>query len=644
MLGRGDLSKLAGLVIAVVTAIWIWWALRQGAYFGVVFLPGALILLLLLGGLLLYAPLPGRIRGWPAAALLALAGIALLSALSAIWSPSPATAIADAQREAAYAVSFALGLWTCLLLGRRMAASLAPLAIAGACVAVVTLVVAGTGHDAATLLEGQSTLRYPLGYRNANGAFFLITAFTLIVLASERSLDWRLRGAAVGMAVACVDLAVLAQSRGSVFATAAAVIVLVAVSAERLRSFGWFALVAAGAAAALPWALRVYSQASADATDSIPDLHTACAVIGLAAIGAAVVGAVIARSAPSAILSPPARRRADRVLVGLGAGLIAAGTIAVVSSAGGPEEFLQRGSEQLTAGSSEGVGDSRFGISLETERGDIWRVALRSGVDHPLIGEGGGGFRSSYLLTRDSAATPEDPHSVELLMFSELGVPGLALLLVFLCAVVAGALRSRRLGPTAALVATGALTAGGYWLVHASVEWFWPYPAVTAPVIFMLGAACAPAIFDPAAGPVRRRSAAPVCVLLVLVGLSLIPPFLSERYTNGALRGWRADLPRAYEDLDRAKDLNRLADRPLLAEAVIAERLRDYDRALRALDEAERREPDDWTSYYLEARVLARRNLADAAPALAESLRLNPFGDEPLALERRIRRLRRSRR
>ena len=30
--------------------------------------------------------------------------------------------------------------------------------------------------------------------------------------------------------------------------------------------------------------------------------------------------------------------------------------------------------------------------------------------------------------------------------------------------------------------------------MHASLDWFWPYPALTAPVFALLGSACAPAI------------------------------------------------------------------------------------------------------------------------------------------------------
>ena len=66
--------------------------------------------------------------------------------------------------------------------------------------------------------------------------------------------------------------------------------------------------------------------------------------------------------------------------------------------------------------------------------------------------------------------------------------------------------RRRASGPSAAGLSAVALASGTYWLVHASVDWFWPYPAITAPVMALLGSACAPGgpgartALDPRAG------------------------------------------------------------------------------------------------------------------------------------------------
>jgi tetratricopeptide (TPR) repeat protein len=243
-----------------------------------------------------------------------------------------------------------------------------------------------------------------------------------------------------------------------------------------------------------------------------------------------------------------------------------------------------------------------------------------------LAGTGAGGFRPSYLEDRDlNPVDPEDPHSVELLMAGELGVVGLLLFVGFFGGAVAAALRARRLGPSAGILAAGALAVGAYWLLHASVEWFWSYPAITLPATFALGAAAAPALLRPPKRGVGGRKVV-VAAAAVIAAFSMIPFLLSERWTNDALGSWQGDLDGAYSQLEDAADLNPASVRPLAAEAVIAESAGDRQRALAALDRAEKRQPEEWTLYYLEARVLAPIDPAGAQRALQRAKELNPRG------------------
>jgi cytochrome c-type biogenesis protein CcmH/NrfG len=179
------------------------------------------------------------------------------------------------------------------------------------------------------------------------------------------------------------------------------------------------------------------------------------------------------------------------------------------------------------------------------------------------------------------------------------------------------------------------MAVGAYWLMHASVEWFWSYPALTFPMAFALGAAAAPGILSPAGGgPGRFRWVG--ALVAALVAVAMLPIFLSERYTRQALDSWRADLPAAYEKLAEAADLNPFSDRPPITEAVIAEEAGDPQRALSALAEAQRREPKEWTLYYLEARVLDPIDPAAAGRSLARARELNPRGSEIDELEQEL--------
>ena len=388
---------------------------------------------------------------------------------------------------------------------------------------------------------------------------------------------------------------------------------------------------------ALPWLLDVYSHNGGNTAESLEPLGPACTAITLTTLFSGALASAVARAEPGLSLSEEAGTRIGRVLVAGVVAVLLAGVVAIFASEGGPGGFISRSADQLNAGTpAAGEEDSRFGFDLRSQRGDLWRVAIDNFEANPAVGEGAGGFRPSYLLDRRANdVQPEDPHSVELLMASELGVPGVLLFGVFVVGAIAAVLRARRLGPSAGALAAGALAVGAYWFAHASVEWFWTYPAITLPVAFVMGAAAAPALLRPAA-PVRRGLRTGLGVAAAVVALSFIPPFLSEAYTNNALRTWRTDIAGAYSDLERAADLNPLSDRPLAADAVIAEEAGEPQRALGALSRAQERVPDEWTLYYLEARILGAIDPASAARPLARARELNPFGPEVEQLEKEL--------
>jgi hypothetical protein len=629
---------ISALPLTIVGGVFAWWGWKSGAYFGVVFLPGLIILLLLSAMLLLVAPWPARLKGAPRVALLALFCLAAWILASAIWSPTPDIAIADAQRALGYGVLFGLGLWLSLLLGRRLTLTLAPLAGAGAIVALVTLIVLWSGSNTNDFFETDATLRYPLGYRNAEAAFFVMAVFPMIVLAASRELDWRWRGALVGAATLSIELAILAQSRASLFAALFGLAAFIALHPSRLRAACWLAMAAIPAAIALPWLLDVFQQDAGKSAAELPPLHAACRVMFATTLIAVGAASVMGRLDPQLDLSPARARIVGRGLLAIVVLALVASAIALANSEGGPLGFVSRQTGQLNAGTPAlNAQGTRFGLDLRTSRAEYWRVAIDAFGDRPLAGEGGGGFRTAYLLHRRTTSTltqPEDPHSVELLMASELGLPGLLLFGAFVGGAIVAALRAQRLGPSAAAVTAAALAMGSYWLVHASVDWFWSYPAITAPLMFALGSASAAPL--PRATK-ERRNRSWLAIAAALLAVSMLPFFLSERYTNSALRGWQGDLQGAYSQLHKAADLNPTSIRPMTAEAVIAESVGDRRRALAALDRAQQRQPDEWTVYYLEARVLSASDPMRARRALERARALNPRGPEIAALEQQLR-------
>jgi hypothetical protein len=634
-------AALAALPLAIVGAVVAWWVWRRGAYFTVNFYPGGIVLLLTLALMCAFVPWPGRLRSAPRVALVALLGLAAWTLLSASWSPSAVTGVEDGLRVAVYGAAFALGLWGCLLLGRRRGLALLPLAAAGVVVGVATLIALGTSTDTTKLFESDASLRFPLGYRNAAAAFFLMASMPLVGLAAQRSLDWRLRGVALGGTTLCLELAVLCQSRGAVFGAVAAVVVLLAVHPRRWAIAAWLGLAVALALPALPWLLDVFQDSGGDRDEALGPARDAARAAAATSFAAILAGFVAARVHARLEVPDRVRRAGSRVSI---AGLAVAAVAAVVfvfSLEGGPFGALERQAGEFSAGTPDLTTEqSRYGFDLRSERGDFWRVSIDDLQAQPLTGEGAGGFRASYLLERDSLQQPEDPHSVEMLMASELGLPGVLLFATFIVAAVVGAFRSRKTGPEAGALVAAALSLAAYWLVHASVEWFWSYPGITLPAMFALGAAGAPALIGPPAQP-RRALRLPAAAIAVVLSVLMVPLWLSERLTDQALDTWRSDPEAAYSDLDTAASLNPLADRPYVAAGLIAESLDDRERALAAARDAQERQPDDWAHLFLEARILVPVDPAAARRALDRAAALNPDGPEIAALRKRLDRLER---
>ncbi|MGH2981402.1 MAG: O-antigen ligase family protein, partial [Solirubrobacterales bacterium] len=565
------------------------------------------------------------------------------SLISIAWTPLNDIAVQDAERALLYATVFALGLWSCLLAGRRMLLlPLAVVAVTGAAIGIVITVTLAAGTDVASIVHfDDATLRFPIGYRNADAAFLLICLWPIVVLAAEGGLAWPLRALLVGAATMLLDLAVLAQSRGVLPALVVALVVFVALSPRRLRAATYLVLAVLPVLPALPALLDVFQYGRGD-PGIVPVFRDTAKAIALSSVGSIALAAVCIRGVEARLdLGPRRVQLLSRAAAAVVVLVVAVGGTLFVARQGGPIEFVDQRLSEFKQGESPNLSSegSRFGFNAGTNRGDLWRVALDQGREDPFRGGGAGSFQIAYLKDRDSNETPRDPHSVELLMFSELGIVGFAIFAAFLLSTVVGGMRSRRLSRPAAALTAGSFSAGAYWLTHASYDWFWAYPALTAPVMFLFGAACAPAIFDPAPGRRSRGRWAAVAVLAV-GAVAAIPLFFAQSYANRAYDESVDNPAAALTDLDRAARLNPFDAEPLLSEGVIASRLGDRGRALDAFRDAVDREPENYAGYYFLALELERSDPGAARVAAREALRLNPLDRRARALDRRLERRR----
>jgi O-Antigen ligase len=625
------IAAWTGLV--VLAGVWAWWAAEDGAYFGPVMYPG----LVVLAGA--FALISSR-AAWPwrftlsRPAWIGLGATLLLGAwfaLSALWSPAPDIALADAQRIFGYALAFGLGAWVAALLGGRRTLALIPLAFAGLFAGALAAVELLTSTNTSQILD-EGTLQYPLGYRNANAAFFLIAAWPAIALASSRTIDWRIRALAAAAATLSIEMGMLSQSRGSLIAVAFAVVVFLVPARDRATRALWLGLTVLPALVLVPALTDLYQVAGVDGLEATEELRAA----GKAAIGGAVLAGLIgalaaiwtSRTAQSGLWA-----RADRLVGVLSVGAVVAGAIAFIVAVGNPVSWVEeRVDEFLTQSTPESTGSSRFGVNAGTERDDMWRVALEVAGEDPLLGAGGGGYQYDYLVRRseEGVESVRDAHSAPLEVLSESGIPGLLMFCVALGGMAVGVWRAQGLDPANGALAAGALAAAAYWLAHTSLDWFWPYPVVTAPVFALLGSACCVAAGEPAGEPGPWRRLAPLAA--GLLALSVVFPFLSERYVNAAYDGWRDDPQRASDDLDRARTLNPLSLEPLLAEGAIAQADRRREDAIAAFEEAADKRPEEWAAHYFIAELTRRTDPGRARAELEIARELNPYGKEIAAL------------
>jgi O-antigen ligase len=121
---------------------------------------------------------------------------------------------------------------------------------------------------------------------------------------------------------------------------------------------------------------------------------------------------------------------------------------------------------------------------LGSNRYDYWEVAIGSFAGAPLHGVGTGGFRVEWLRERDIEEVVSDAHSLPLETAAELGVVGLALLVLFAGGVAVSARRLVRRDPATAAGPCAALAA---YAVHACVDWHWEMPAFTLLVLALAG-------------------------------------------------------------------------------------------------------------------------------------------------------------
>jgi O-antigen ligase len=621
-------------------ALFVVWATSQAGYPVTHWGPGALIVLALLA--IALAAVPLRLAEVPRPVWIALGTLAAYTALgylSILWATNTGDAWEGANRTLLYLLVFALfALWR----QRRASAALLLCVWALALVALAAFTALHLDAASATALQSLlpgGRLDYPSGYPNANAAQWLMAFWPALLLARSERLPWGLRGLLAGGAVLLAEVALLSQSRGSLYATPVMLVLVFALLPGRTRTFALLVPVAAGIAAAAPAVLRVGDDLKNEAVTPAA-VHSATAAMFAAAV---VVAIVVALGA--AVESRRSFSERSLMLMRNGTRATALATLLAVivgglAVAGNPVARIEKGWQSFKGGyTSDSATGSRLVSGLGSNRYDFYRVALDEFLAHPVLGIGVDNFQQQYLLRGRSDETPHYPHSVELRTLSQTGVVGALLALIGLgAALLASARALRRSDPLARSVAAAALAGFGYWAVHGSFDWFWEFAGLGAPAFALLGIACALAPSrlagvapgqEPVSGPrrVRRRTLALAAgaIVALAAAVSLAAPWLSQLEVQSAARIWTTAPQTAYARLRDAADLNPLSDEAELVAGSIALRYGELSRAGEQFSSAlDRDRGDAYATLELGAIASAKGERARALGLLQKAVLLEP--------------------
>jgi hypothetical protein len=600
------LAALAPGVSAAVLVAAI--GFSHGGYFATAWGPLTLVFLAVAALALIVRPTPSL--GLRELAVPALLGAFAAWALaSAIWG-SPSEAVPEAQRALTYAsgaLAFAL-----VLRPQRVGGFLTGV-WAGICIVCLDALSGRLFPERFGEYDpiGGYRLSEPVGYWNALG---LLTAFgfllALALVARVENLVVRLTAAASTVPLGLTLY--FTFSRGAWLALAAGLVVALVLDPRRLQ-------VAAAALVVAPWAALAVWLASSSGpltekghtlVSASQDGHALAAAAAGLALGAAASAAFLAGVGGYVRISRSVSRAAS---LGLAAGLVAALVLGLVAL-GGPSR-IARSFAAAPKASGDKLHERLFDLS-GSGRVDGWRVALDDARQHRLVGSGGGSYKRYWVAHRPYSGAIRDAHSLYLETLAEYGPLGLTLLVAVFGVPLGLAVRFRRqpLVPAAA----GVLAT---YVVHASIDWDWEFPALTLVALASAAAIVGSGEHRPAARFERRRAVLLV-VVLVLVPAAALGALGARAEASSVSAAGRRDYDRAAEDARRAERLAPWSVQPLLLLGRAQVAAGDRRAARATFERALRREPGFWRLWYELAAVTSG---AERRAALREARALNPL-------------------
>ncbi|MEA2493576.1 MAG: hypothetical protein QOJ29_1487 [Thermoleophilaceae bacterium] len=608
-------------VVRSQVGVAVWWVVLLGALAGI---------------------LPGRIgkAGWVAIGLLT--GFAFWNLLATGWSESAERSTIELGRIAAYLGVLVLA----LALQGRAAARHTINGLACAIGGVTLLAVLSRLHpqwfpvnDHFEFLGPASArkLSYPLNYWNALAAFAAMGVPLLLgVAVGARTLAGQaVAAAALPLSALCIYLTI---SRGGALALVVGVIVFVAFVPRRLEAFTTLGV--AGIASAILLSAVSQRDALQDGLPTATAIHQGTQMIWLVLIvcgGVALLQVAIGLAARH--VERPAVLRPGRAATALGAVALVAVVCVVGVAAGAPAKINDRWQEfKAPVGTVASGGEDNVFSRLQGANGngryEFWQAAIHANQSAPWKGIGPGTFEFWWSRHGTTKGFVRDAHTLYFETLGETGIIGFALLIGLLAFLLGTAVvRSLRAPPGLRIWIAAAVGGLASFLASAAFEWVWEMAAIACAVmamgaVILAGRDDAEVLEGERAEPQPRRSVprASLALLAVLaLGAVAVPMAGALATADSRDAAAQGQLSVALEDSRTAARVQPYAATPQLQRALVLEQSGALPAAAGAAKAATAAEPTNWRTWFILARIDARRGDARAAiAALRTARRLNP--------------------
>jgi hypothetical protein len=324
---------------------------------------------------------------------------------------------------------------------------------------------------------------------------------------------------------------------------------------------------------------------------------------------------------------PLARLRVPRAATAATAVVIAVAAVVAVAAADPGRRIDDFKKPPQPPGPQHGFVARHLASAEGNGRYQFWTAGIDAFRDQPIRGVGAGGYQAWWAQHGSLPYFVRNAHSLFVEEMAELGLLGLAALLVFFVPAAAAGVALRRAGPEDAIAAGGALGVLACGAASAAIDWTWQLPAAFMAVLVAAAVLTGPALAR--AGPDGApRWGLGVGVLVVgwaaVIG-SAIALVAEARLEDSQAAARRAHYAEAAADAREAHAVEPWAGAPLLQLALVRERQGDLPRARAAVQQAIDRDSGDWQVWLVATRLATKAGDVPAARhALRRARSLNP--------------------